>query len=187
MIFTTANRILESARVNTQIRLDNEFNNQTVLNITTLTWNLAEKSPLERDCTFLTTYRNSDVVVIGIQECEDIRPRRNEGRRSIKWRKLQTEGLGKTFIHLTQHKLGGMQIGVFVKKKYSKLIKSIELFEVACGIGNVMANKGAVMVLLRIFNKSVLFVNAHLAAHQNKVNIKKHIYHINKSIGKRKE
>lgn len=36
---------------------------------------------------------------------------------------------------------------------------------VPCGAGNVLTNKGAVCVLLRIKNKSLVFINAHLTAH----------------------
>ena len=40
---------------------------------------------------------------------------------------------------------------------------------VATGIGNVMANKGAVAVALWIWETPVLFINAHLAAHQHEI------------------
>ena len=47
--------------------------------ISVITWNLAEKSPTKKDYSFLQKYRSDDIVVIGAQECEDVRPRRQEG------------------------------------------------------------------------------------------------------------
>ena len=51
----------------------------TSFNVTCLTWNMAELSPTEDDCTFMKSFRSSDMVVLGVQECEDIKPRRHEG------------------------------------------------------------------------------------------------------------
>lgn len=48
-------------------------------NVTCLTWNMAELSPTEEDCSFMKSFRSSDMVVLGVQECEDIKPRRHEG------------------------------------------------------------------------------------------------------------
>ena len=51
----------------------------TSFNVTCLTWNMAELSPTEEDCSFMRSFRSSDMVVLGVQECEDIKPRRHEG------------------------------------------------------------------------------------------------------------
>ena len=40
---------------------------------------------------------------------------------------------------------------------------------IPCGIGNIVHNKGAVGISFKIFDTSVVFVGAHLPAHQNKV------------------
>lgn len=58
--------------------------------IAAVTWNLAERSPTMDDCAFLGDLHDCDLVVLGVQEVEDIRPRREEGRRSRKWKQLQT-------------------------------------------------------------------------------------------------
>ena len=56
-------------------------NNPNLYNISVVTWNLAEKSPSARDCAFLKELQSeSDFVVVGVQELEDIRPRRTEGK-----------------------------------------------------------------------------------------------------------
>lgn len=166
-----------AARANSNrdtIRSNNKKNKLTTLpvdslNVTALTWNLGEKSPTESDCSFLRSFRSSDVVVLGVQECEDIKPRRHEGRRSRKWRQLQQQGLGRAYECLAQHKIGGIQIAVYIKKKYRGIVEGIQVIDVACGVGNVLSNKGGIAVLVRANGKTVVFINAHMAAHQNKV------------------
>ena len=140
-----------------------------IFNVTVLTWNMAETSPTEQDCEFIKSFRDSDLVVMGVQECEDIKPRRHEGRRSRAWRALQLSSLGSTYDVIAQHKAGGMQIAVYAKKKLANKITGALVLDVACGIGNVLSNKGAICVLLRLRKKTLAFVNAHLAAHDDKV------------------
>ena len=56
-----------------------------VVNVAVITWNLAESSPSENDLRFLKSpnlYGKSEIIVIGAQEVENIKPRRNEGSRS---------------------------------------------------------------------------------------------------------
>lgn len=54
-----------------------------------VTWNLAEESPSARDLEFLRhASRGSDLVAVGVQEIENLKPRRNEGGRTREWRRL---------------------------------------------------------------------------------------------------
>ena len=130
-----------------------------------VSWNLAEKSPSEID--FLNDFRSNDIIVFGVQELEDIRPRRSEGRRSKLLKKLQKQVLGKSFVCINRSKLGGIQSSVYVKKSLAKKFQDIQIIYVACGIGNVIVNKGAVCTLLKINNRSICIINSHLAAHQH--------------------
>jgi hypothetical protein len=138
-------------------------------NISVITWNLAEKSPIKKDCMFLKSYRKDDIVVLGVQECEDVRPRREEGHRSVNWKALQEASLGKNFTCLAQHRMGGLQIAVYAKKHVAGKVQGLQILDVACGVGNVLTNKGAVCVLLRMNGKTLALINAHLAAHVGKV------------------
>ena len=50
------------------------------------------------------------------------------------------------------------------------IILGVLVLDVACGIGNMINNKGAICVLLRMKNsKTIALVNAHFAAHSDKV------------------
>jgi hypothetical protein len=138
-------------------------------NVSVLTWNLAEKKPNPEDYSFLKEFKNDDFVILGVQECEDIKPRRNEGHRSRAWRAIQKQTLGKSYECLAQHKMGGLQIAVYAKKSIAKKVQGTQILDVACGVGNVLTNKGAVCVLLRMRGKTLAVINAHLAAHHGKV------------------
>jgi 2-polyprenyl-3-methyl-5-hydroxy-6-metoxy-1,4-benzoquinol methylase len=63
----------------------------------------------------------------------------------------------------------GIQIAVYTKKHLKRDIQNLQILDVACGVGNVLTNKGAICVLLRLRDKTVALVNAHLAAHVGKV------------------
>ncbi len=63
----------------------------------------------------------------------------------------------------------GIQLAVYLKKSILHLVEGIQVIEVACGIGNILANKGGICVLLRIKGYTLALINAHLAAHQHKV------------------
>lgn len=134
-----------------------------------ISWNMAEKAPNAQDASFLKTYNSSDIVVFGIQECEDIRPRRREGHRTRRWRDLQRKFLGKDFSCLASHKMGGLFMSIYMKKNIMKKVQGVQLVDVACGVGNVLTNKGAVGAVLRINNKTIALINSHLAAHQKYV------------------
>lgn len=144
-------------------------NSGSSVEIGVVTWNLAEKAPQVTDATFLKSFKRCDLVVVGVQELEDIRPRRNEGHRTRNLRNLQENALGKAFDCIAEDKMGGLQLSVFANKKARKLVEDVELREIACGVGNVLTNKGAVMVFLRLRGNTLALVDAHFAAHQNKV------------------
>lgn len=148
------------------------------LNIGILTWNLAEKCPTDHDCSFLQEhFKQCDIIALGLQEMEDIRPRRAEGHRTRKWREIQKKYFPKSKYNcLSLHKLGGMQLSIIANKRARKLIEQIHTMEVACGIGNIMSNKGAICTTLRIRGKSYGFINAHLAAHEKQIEARNNDY-----------
>lgn len=149
---------------------DNQCTNHNNFTIGIMTWNLGEKSPTLKDCQFLKSFHNKDLIVLGIQECEDIKPRRNEGSRSKKWKELQQKLLGKNYKKLISHKLGGMQLSIFGNNYIRKQLRGIESLEIPCGVGNLLSNKGAICFILKIFDKKIAIINAHFAAHDKKVN-----------------
>lgn len=154
-----------------------EENPYNLFNISVISWNMAEKMPNEIDCQFIQSYKNNDLIIFGIQECEDLKYRRKEGSRTKKWKEIQLKYLND-FQHISTHKMGGLMLNIYGKKKILKLIQNIQLLEVACGVGNVLTNKGAICILLRFRNKKTIgFINSHFAAHINKVKQRNLDYH----------
>jgi len=154
--------------------------------ISVVTWNLAEDSPSEEDAAFIRNFRKngkipgqgSDLVLISGQECENIKPRRSEGRRSREYRRLMIKMLGKDYVPVALHLLGGIQFGLFAKKSFLKEIEDISVVDVTCGIGNVFHNKGAIAAFVTVKARNekdvgkkrskslrMVFATAHLAAH----------------------
>jgi hypothetical protein len=134
---------------------------------------MAEKSPPLSDVSLVATaaqLNTSDLCVLGVQEIENLKPRRHEGSRSREWRRLLLHSLGRTHTLLSLTKLGGMQLAVLAKKALIPYISPLHVCEVPCGVGNIIHNKGGQAALFRVGpNTSFLFINAHLAAHAHRV------------------
>ena len=142
------------------------------VNVTFVTWNLAQCSPSKADCAFLSAAgADSAVVVVGLQEVEVLKPRRQEGGRSRLIRRLLLSTLGGDFAPVSMTRLGSIQMFVFVRKSAKRLLdrRSLRTWEVSCGIGNVLQNKGALGLAVSIGGHRLAFIAAHLAAHQSKV------------------
>ena len=172
------------------------------ISVSCVTWNLAEASPSTEDAAFLRILARgeypSDIIFVSAQECEQIKPRRSEGQRSRELRRLCIHHLGKMYVPIAMHSLGGIQALLFVRRDtifFQKLVKSVKLADVACGIGNTFHNKGAIGVFLTLKTTlentssardedrtkrkskqgpsekftSLLFISAHMAAHVKNV------------------
>jgi phosphatidylinositol-bisphosphatase len=158
------------------------------INVSIITWNLAEESPSEEDASFIRRFRrrndvqkSSDFVLISGQECENIKPRRTEGHRSREFRRLMIKMLGKQYVPIALHSLGGIQFGLFCKRSILSEVETISVADVTCGIGNVFHNKGAIAAFVQIKAKQcsegeaigpnrdksvrMMFATAHMAAH----------------------
>ena len=84
--------------------------------------------------------------------------------------------LGKQYVPIALHLLGGIQFGLFAKRSFLKEIEEIAIADVTCGIGNVFHNKGAIAAFLKIKARNpaskskkakslrMVFVTAHMAA-----------------------
>lgn len=63
--------------------------NDNAVEVCIVTWNLAEATPSKKDLDFLRrAAAGSGLVAVGVQEIENLKPRRNEGGRTREWRRL---------------------------------------------------------------------------------------------------
>lgn len=71
---------------------------------------------------------------------------------------------------LVKERLMGIYLAIFVHRDAKHLVRGTSKSAVTAGlIGGRVGNKGAVGISLKIVNTTMLFVNAHLAAHEGKV------------------
>lgn len=155
------------------------------LTLSVVTWNLGEAAFSEKEASFLTKFRRgksklgSDLVLIGAQECEDIKPRRTEGHRSRHLRRVGIQMLGQDYVPLAIHSLGGIQMALYCHRDVLGDVEMISIADVTCGVGNVFHNKGAIGVYLKMKRVSgkgsiakssrILIATGHLAAHVKNV------------------
>ena len=70
-----------------------------------------------------------------------------------------------------------MSLCVFIKKNYINYVKNLEVISKPTGIGNIIGNKGGIMIAFRIHETSFCFISCHLAAHQSNELLRKANYH----------
>ena len=146
------------------------------LTFSVVSWNLAERIPVDQDVGFLKELKSDDIVILGAQECEDVKFRRHEGHKSRAWHALQKKSLGKSYKNIASGSLGGIKLDIYVKNSLKNTVKLVKVVDVPCGIGNVLGNKGGVCAVFNINGYYIAVINSHFAAHQNKVEARNQDY-----------
>ena len=70
-----------------------------------------------------------------------------------------------------------MFLCIFVKNTHTRFITDVESISKATGIGKIIGNKGGVMISLKYFGMSFCFINSHLAAKPQNVELRKENYY----------
>ncbi|GMH56210.1 hypothetical protein TrRE_jg10655 [Triparma retinervis] len=140
------------------------------LSVAVLTYNLATlttKIPIP--ALLSRTSKKPDLIFVTTQETEVLKPRRTEGRRSVSLRRSVISG-SPGYTPVAIHSIGGVQGVLMARDGARGGLKSVEVADVACGVGNVVHNKGGVLVMVTMKGGGrMIFVGCHLAAHQGKV------------------
>jgi phosphatidylinositol-bisphosphatase len=101
---------------------------------------------------------------------EYLRASASRSRREAAGSSLQSEvPSGSSLVAATSISMVGLWISVFAREDLLPNIRNITTGSVACGAGGVLGNKGSVCVRMEIYDSSVCFACAHLAAHQDSV------------------
>ncbi|XP_054815742.1 type I inositol polyphosphate 5-phosphatase 12 isoform X2 [Prosopis cineraria] len=77
---------------------------------------------------------------------------------------------GKTFERMGSRQLAGLLISLWVRKNLRTHVGDIDVAAVPCGFGRAIGNKGGVGLRIRVYDRTMCFVNCHLAAHLEAVN-----------------
>lgn len=73
----------------------------------------------------------------------------------------------RDFVVLKTEQMQGLLLIVFVRRKHLLHVREIEAEYTRTGLGGMWGNKGAVSIRMNMYGTSVVFVNAHLAAHDH--------------------
>ena len=175
-----ASSVVENVTINTTNTTIQQPLAPPCATVACVTWNLAATSPSSKDAKFLEKLRRHDLVCICVQELEDLKPRRQPGHRAEAWTQLLAEKFPAKTHHIVADQSAGPVRLTILQKKKSKLVKveACATGDVACGIGNVLRNKGCAAAFLDLkvrYDKSAgsakfLVISAHLAAHAHKAN-----------------
>jgi len=85
----------------------------------------------------------------------------------IHWFDFLHSALGHEFELLQTQILLQMRLAVFVKKELVPRIRSVKVGSKATGLGNLVGNKGGLLVHIELENgETISFVSCHLAAHE---------------------
>lgn len=133
------------------------------------TWNVGQSIVYDSLDDFIPSNRY-DIYAIGLQEAR-VKDR-------SKWEVELTRHINVNFrgkptkneYTLVQRRaLREINIFVYVRNALVSKISNVESGEIACGIGNVVGNKGAAAVSFNIYDTKLCFLSCHLAARPNKI------------------
>eukprot|EP00756_Hemistasia_phaeocysticola_P008891 Hpha_TRINITY_DN14766_c1_g3::TRINITY_DN14766_c1_g3_i1::g.102393::m.102393 len=147
-------------------------------------WNVAEINPPQDEGSlklirqWLQIDERPDFVAVGLQEIDMTAAAAwsGESERAEPWINALQKATGLKLLYAQQ--LGGVMLIVFRQTKRQHGGVGWAPLDLREGIvrrgaaGGLLANKGAVGVRLRLHRTTVAFVNAHLAAHQDKVEVR---------------
>ena len=83
------------------------------------------------------------------------------------WFEFLIASLGKDFVLLQSEVLMQMRLTVFIRAKLQSRVRSVKVGSKATGLGNLVGNKGGLIVHVEFDNgETIAFVSCHLAAHE---------------------
>jgi len=89
-----------------------------------------------------------------------------EGADTVLLRKQIKEILGSEYTSLASEQRGQMRQLVWARSSVAPLIKNVKISGENTGIGNVLSNKGGIIVSMTYQDTRMTFLSAHLAAHE---------------------
>ena len=89
-----------------------------------------------------------------------------EGADTVALREMMKTILGDAYELIAQEQRGQMRQYIWVLKDVSSFVTSLEISGTNTGIGNVLANKGGIVISMIYQETRITFLSAHLAAHE---------------------
>lgn len=93
------------------------------------------------------------------------------------WERIVAQAMGSRYVRIAQEGLMAINIIVYARSQLAPHISSVRTSSIACGVGNVLGNKGGAAVSMMIGGVRMLMVTSHLAAHDEFVDRRNADYH----------
>ena len=130
------------------------------------TWNVGNAAPADDLSPWIPKDKRYPLYVIGAQECT-YKPRKGFSSCEKDWFGTLQSHLGSDYINIASCSLGEMRLACFCLAGTENQYQGIKTAVEATGIAHVGTNKGGIALSFSYYDTSILFVTAHLAAHQD--------------------
>lgn len=135
----------------------------------TATWNVGNAAPPASLADWLRNDGDAaELIAVGTQECA-YPPRAPHATCDADWLACVGAAVGPAYRVVRHDTLGQMRLTVFARWDAMAGIGSHQATHEATGLGHMHSNKGGVVSVVTLWDTSVCFVSAHLAAHQGHV------------------
>ncbi len=139
-------------------------------------WNVAQNIVYDSLDDFIPSNK-FDIYAVGLQECR-VKDRSKWEVELTRHINLNYRGNKAKNTHVLVKKCALREINLFlfVKKDLVDKVTNIEAHTVACGIGNVVGNKGGAAISLSLFDSKLCFLTCHLAARSERLDNRRDDY-----------
>ncbi|PWN44254.1 hypothetical protein IE81DRAFT_27792 [Ceraceosorus guamensis] len=182
----------DSVSAELQDRLD-EYSSTRELDIFVGTWNLAGRAPMgESLLPWLfpqgqgEASKEADIIALGFQEVVPLTPQQilmTDPDKIRVWESVLVDALHKRpnkrgdYILLRSEQLVGSALVIFVKDTLVDSVRQVEAASRKTGLKGMSGNKGGVAIRLNLWDTSLCFITAHLAAGSSNVEERNADYH----------
>eukprot|EP00929_Paragymnodinium_shiwhaense_P001248 TRINITY_DN10147_c0_g1_i1.p1 TRINITY_DN10147_c0_g1~~TRINITY_DN10147_c0_g1_i1.p1 ORF type:complete len:632 (+),score=138.79 TRINITY_DN10147_c0_g1_i1:213-2108(+) len=128
-------------------------------------WNLHGKQAPSDLNAWLATKPMHHIYVVGTCECERSIEKSMLFSSKARWEQQVAHHLGEDYTMAGSHNMSAIHVMVFIHRYLWRYCWNIKTGQVATGFANMVGNKGGTQVGFSLGYTSVLFMNAHLAAH----------------------
>lgn len=140
------------------------------LKVLCITWNmLGKEAPPNLDDLLRTHDTKHHIIALGTEECWRSIALSLFYSSKIDWEKKLIEHLKGEYHYVGSKTLDAIHLILFAHKSVYRFIDNVQYDAVPTGLANILGNKGGVGISFEIMNKSMLFVNCHLAHGQENV------------------
>ena len=119
-------------------------------------------------------YNDPDIIVVGLQEACELNALNilNESQSKSPWLQFIVSEINSHFKFpayslILSESLVGIILVVLAKNELTDYMTKIDSQLLRLGLGGYTGNKGAITIRLQLYDSTLCFINAHLAAHSN--------------------